>query len=746
MRAQRAFNDFGIPRADRPLIAKTNIVIAEPMPGEQDLLEEFLRELREDRLEGLIREALAIPPEKTVRATKAMADSLADLVRAVWNGMELAGELGSLLKIELRLQDAIAEGQKEWEERLPLFRIVEYGLGGETKEKLVRFVEGRDNDFWSKAEQLTLNALRRYAAKQTMNGGATARRLFAEDAEHGFALIDLCRKQFDVVLMNPPFGDPPVAGKEAIFASYGHAKTELYAAFTDRALMLAPDELVGCLASRTGFFLVTLEQWRRESLLRADRGVDVFFELGEGVLDAAVECACFVTGGSSTLVACGDVGGASASGQMAAVVQQTAAGTPTSRFSLVPRLTFATLPGATFGHQLPAPILRLFRQFPNLGQRGFVAKQGIGTSDNFRFLRLRWEVVPAHGPSRWWRYAKGGSYSPFFSDSKLVLNWADDGNEVKAYSARLYGSWSKQITNTHYFGSRGLTYASRTHREFAPSILPGFSAFDTKGCCIFSAHAVNDDEWFALLGITNSRVFSALLRVGLARLRSGLARQYNESLVMAIPLPDLVACRSVAAAAFQAFAVHRKIESTLETSSVFEVDRWLAVLSMLQAGEAVHNFRMALRLEWEEQIAAVEKVDRLALQAYFPDGASTLIQNYLNGEIGYIPSDGETALKPGQWNAMRVTPYFDGKASSDEEIARVAARLVSVVLGLVVARWETNSTLHDRLSADRVFDPLSVNGGAGDESGVPILVDDRGAEADIVGCIERYLEFHAKAR
>ena len=135
MRAQRAFNDFGIPRAERPLIAKTNVVIAEPMPGEQDLLEEFLRELREDRLEGLIREALAIPPEKTVRATKAMADSLADLVRAVWNGMELAGELGSLLKIELRLQHAIAEGQKEWEQRLPLFRVVEYGLGGETEGK-----------------------------------------------------------------------------------------------------------------------------------------------------------------------------------------------------------------------------------------------------------------------------------------------------------------------------------------------------------------------------------------------------------------------------------------------------------------------------------------------------------------------------------------------------------------------------------------------------------------------------------
>ncbi|MGL5018979.1 MAG: hypothetical protein ACRDBP_12660, partial [Luteolibacter sp.] len=33
------------------------------------------------------------------------------------------------------------------------------------------------------------------------------RRLFAEDAARGFAFIDLCRQRYDVVLMNPPFGE-----------------------------------------------------------------------------------------------------------------------------------------------------------------------------------------------------------------------------------------------------------------------------------------------------------------------------------------------------------------------------------------------------------------------------------------------------------------------------------------------------------------------------------------------------------
>ncbi len=38
------------------------------------------------------------------------------------------------------------------------------------------------------------------------NGEAYQKLLFADDAARGFAFIELCRKKYDVVLMNPPFG------------------------------------------------------------------------------------------------------------------------------------------------------------------------------------------------------------------------------------------------------------------------------------------------------------------------------------------------------------------------------------------------------------------------------------------------------------------------------------------------------------------------------------------------------------
>lgn len=41
MRAQSAFLSFGIVRSERPLVRRTNIIIAEPMPGEVELVNEF---------------------------------------------------------------------------------------------------------------------------------------------------------------------------------------------------------------------------------------------------------------------------------------------------------------------------------------------------------------------------------------------------------------------------------------------------------------------------------------------------------------------------------------------------------------------------------------------------------------------------------------------------------------------------------------------------------------------------------
>jgi len=293
MRAQRAFGDFKITRDARAMIRRANIVIAEPMPGETDLIHAFLAELKEDKLEDLIRRSLNIPAETKVRTTKAMADSLAELVSTVWEGMKLAGEMGTLLTIERDIARAIKKGRAEWDDHLPLFRVTNYKMDDARSEAPGKLAAEKNEDFWEKAEKLVFQALLDYVAA-TSSSSNVRRKLFAEDAVHGFALVDLVSRKFDVVLMNPPFGAGSTRAKRDFEAAYPLSKSDVYAAFVQRGIQLLHRKgRLGAITSRAGFFLTSFQKWREEVLLKTAPPV-VFADLGAGVLDSAtVETAAY---------------------------------------------------------------------------------------------------------------------------------------------------------------------------------------------------------------------------------------------------------------------------------------------------------------------------------------------------------------------------------------------------------------------------------------------------------------------
>ncbi|MFB6287141.1 MAG: Eco57I restriction-modification methylase domain-containing protein [Candidatus Bipolaricaulia bacterium] len=293
LRAQRFFAEREIPRDDRPPIRRANVVCAEPMPGETSMLEEFLQTLDGDRLRALVSDALELAPDQAPQVTATMAESLRNLVRTVWGQMELVSEAGSLLKVDEALQAAIDDGRREWEEQLPLLRMTELSLTEQPKEHYYRFIPEDVNSFWTQAERIVDVALRDYIEHAT-NGRDYQRRLFAEDALQGFAFIDLCRRSYDVVLMNPPFGKPSKPSKAYVDKTYPRTKNDVYAAFVERGLgWLQPGGLLGAITSRTGFFLSSFQKWREEILL-GEAHPTVVADLGYGVLDTAmVETAAY---------------------------------------------------------------------------------------------------------------------------------------------------------------------------------------------------------------------------------------------------------------------------------------------------------------------------------------------------------------------------------------------------------------------------------------------------------------------
>ncbi|MDC0275412.1 BREX-1 system adenine-specific DNA-methyltransferase PglX [Verrucomicrobiales bacterium] len=528
LRAQKAWQAQGVTPADRPRVRRSNIVCAEPMPGSPEMLEEFVQ-------------TLDLP-------------LLGELVKTVFEKMELAGEAGTLLKIEEEIRSAIDSARKAWDqlESKPRELFSTEELNETTNQPELSALEkslttGRrvlTADFWDTAEQQVIDALRGYA--EQADADSYQRRLFADDAARGFAFVDLCRKRYDAVVMNPPFGEPCARVKPIIRAKYPEAKPDIYAAFVVWCTeILDPNGRIGVLSSRTGFFLPSLEEYRRKFLFGSTR-LHLVADLGLGVLDdALVEAAAYVitsaSEGSSTFISClaardKDLG-------LLRAIEKL----PNSEVFLRNADFFKKLPQEVVAYWVDNSIAEIFDSCRSVEDCAANVRIGLQTSNDYRFLRLVWEVSPKDlGRGRQWvQFAKGGEYQLFYDDIHLSVNWADEAAEMKAF-AELHASRTGSMAGNgplrafDFYYRGGLTYPERTTSEFNPRLLPDGCITGTVGPGI---HVEGKEKRAVLLGWLSTRLVRELLEIGIGlgdAVESGsAARHYNVRMIGRTPFPRI---------------------------------------------------------------------------------------------------------------------------------------------------------------------------------------------------------------
>lgn len=517
MRAQRAWRDYGVSAAARPRVRYSHIVVAEPMPGDTVLVEEF--------------------------ATRLDPPFLGDLFRKMVGEMRLAGELGTLIPIE---DDIAAELRLAREQFVKQRQSPAFLPGMEpTHNQGELDISGIDDDnFFHDAEAKIVEALRVYA-ETAPKGASVRRRLFAGDAAQGIALIDLLRTRFDVVLMNPPFGDPTPDLAVHLDRRFPRTKYDLGAAFIERATELcASNGQIGWISSRTWMASAMLEAFRSDLLYR-DAPLALVADLGIGVLDSALveTAACTASLAISAL-----------SQQQVKIFRLLASKTkeidllasiknPASEI----RLHFdkvRRLPRSAFGYWFPEPFFEALGRAaafePSIG----TAKQGLATTDDFRFLRCLWEVRPTEvgWKKRWVPFAKGGEYEPYYDDIHLVIDWMRDGAALKDYLVMQKGQahWSRRIASAEYYGRSGLTYPERTTSDFSPRPLPTGAIFSATGQAVFFN---NDRDRLAYLGLAYTRIFKQLIELfvggGDASESGSAARHYTSGILNEMPVPRL---------------------------------------------------------------------------------------------------------------------------------------------------------------------------------------------------------------
>ena len=491
LRCQRAYQEMGL-KKDRPKITRSNFVCAEPMPGEPAMLKEFVGQL-EPRLLG-------------------------QLVEVVFNKMKLAGEAGSLLKIEEDIRTAVATAKQQWEAgpvevQRTLFDRSEPKL----KQKRFNLSGVTDEEFFNEAEYKVVQALRSYAERAT-NGHKLQRRLFTEDAVRGFAFVDLCHKRFDVVLMNPPYGD--FAEHTLAFAKsvYQGFSGNIYGAFLRRCVDLSVS-FIGALTSRT---FLTLSQFGhvRELILGPELSPFAIADLGAGVLDdAAVETCASVFQRTSVphdrTCAFVRVDDTDRGTQLLKQTRSLTEGGFSKCTYLRSESTFRQLPGMRMLYSAPQHVIDLFKSGADLENAFAEVRPGLCSGDDFRFTCLWWEpAMSCDQRDRWKPFAKGGDYERYFADLHFLIDWEDEGQKIKQYAIEAVGSVSKWIFNEKYYFRPGITFPNSSAIGFSARCLPADSIISVKGQGVFPIRKHDIPFCLALLNSSLSHAFLCILNPG----------------------------------------------------------------------------------------------------------------------------------------------------------------------------------------------------------------------------------------
>lgn len=466
LRAQQSWSNLGIPREERPVIERSHLVLAEPMPGNKRMLK-------------LLTEQLDKPMQR--------------LLIKIWDKMKYAGEAGLLIKMEQEIEAEIEDLRKNWSEvnkyvDASLFdseeKIKEIGAVNKKLHVLINKKEAKEAFFATVVEKLQ-EALHTVSSRLSEEEGYE-NTLFANDAVRGFAFIELCQKRYDVILMNPPFGEGSESTIDYLDTHYSCWCKNLVCAFFDRMQeLLVNDGLVGAIFDRTVLIKSSYEPFRKKNICGY---ISACADTGWNVLDANVE--------TSTLVL-SKTPSDSREGVFFDILNEESSIKPDVLKSLITKnnednvyqcmsYDFSNLPNSIIGYYFDPNILRLFAS-KNIEFRGMAARKGTDFVAA-KHPRLFYET---NSETEYNHLYNGGGYNLFYYPYRDIVSYKE--KVIKADK-------QTNIRNITYHLQLGVGYGKRGLIIDAHILKKGFN-FTSEGLAISN---IGTSNAIVLLSFINS--------------------------------------------------------------------------------------------------------------------------------------------------------------------------------------------------------------------------------------------------
>jgi len=541
------------------------------------------------------------------KVRKVFLDKFADdpelqkIFAKIFEDLEYTFDVGSLLKVRRPFERFLERRKQEKGAQAILFPQVE----GQTAFSKTGRIEGQAKLAISLAEEKEgseiiaipkvvtleqmLNALRKFE-REAMEKRDMGTLLFATEAEKSVGLLALLTQKYDVVLMNPAYGDMPARTKEYVEKYFPRTKNDYYAAFIEQALDLTePNGFSGMLTSRTFMFLRTFQRLREDVLW--NEGIpELLLDTGFGVLDGAtVETTAMILRKLRGLPK-----KFSPEEKECTFCRLSMFGTydkeevfmtsflsylQNNEHELWYRVKLGSLtqvPRTAYAYWASPTLMSFFIKYPPLDRdvaskpstkKIADVKQGLATADDARFTRFWWEVnIKSIGKGKKWiPLALGTWLDRFYADIVTVVAWKNQGLEIKNYPKAV-------IRNESFYYREGIAWMTSpqmgtilkgTLRSINMRRLPPDCIFTTS----VSAVLLPLKLLWAALGYLNSTLAYFLLRMQTTR---GL----TWGCVAALPFPSDENLSHLAVLAKEAHDLLYEWETGNETSTIF-IKPWI---------------------------------------------------------------------------------------------------------------------------------------------------------------------------
>ena len=251
-------------------------------------------------------------------------------------------------------------------------------------------------------------------------------------------------QKYDTVVTNPPYmavSNADAKVNDYVKKNFPDSKADLFAVFIERCGQMAKKNgYQAMITQHSWMFLSSFEKLRTKLLAvdivnMAHLGARAFEEIGGEV----VQTTAFVIRKSHI---------ADYKGEYCRLIEPTSQQGKENMFLdgenryNTDQSNFSKIPGSPVAYWVSAGLLSAFATGKSLGDIA-LARNGMKTGENGRFVRLWWEVIlqgfnstacdwkeASSSGAKWFPYNKGGEFRKWYGNNDCIVNWQNEGDEI----------------------------------------------------------------------------------------------------------------------------------------------------------------------------------------------------------------------------------------------------------------------------------------------------------------------------